>query len=76
MKRKKFGASSGLQIVICNHAASNGNVIDLAQKGTRSQRGTTRLSGSTSTLEHIKRLSAPYGTVIDIRDGVGYVRMP
>lgn len=26
MKRKKFGASSGLQIVICNHAASNGNV--------------------------------------------------
>ncbi len=26
MKRKKFGASSGLQIVICNHAVSNGNV--------------------------------------------------
>lgn len=49
--------------------------IDLAQKGTRSQRGTPKLSRSTSTLEHIKRLSEPYGTIIEIRDGVGYVKI-
>lgn len=49
--------------------------IDLAQKGTHFQRGTPKSSGSTSTLEHIKRLSEPYGTIIEIRDGVGYVKM-
>ncbi len=50
--------------------------IDLAQKGTRSQRGIPKLSKSASALEHLAALSAPYGTVIDIVDGIGIVKMP
>lgn len=49
--------------------------IDLAQKGTRSQRGTPKLSHDNATLEHIRKLSEPYGTVIDIKNGVGKVKM-
>lgn len=50
--------------------------IDLAQKGTRSQRGIPTLSHSNATLEHVKTLSAPFGTQIEIKDGVGRVLMP
>ncbi len=49
--------------------------IDLAQKGTRSRRGIPTLSGSGATLEHLRELSLPYGTEIEIRDGKGYVRL-
>ncbi len=49
--------------------------IDLAQKGTRSERGIPKLSGSKATLEHIARLSEPYGTKIEIQDGVGIIKM-
>ncbi|WP_300914551.1 CapA family protein, partial [Turicimonas muris] len=47
--------------------------IDLAQKGTRSQRGIPSLSGSEETLKHIQKLSEPYGTKIEIKDGKGYL---
>lgn len=47
--------------------------IDLAQKGTRSERGIPKLSQSKATLEHIAHLSEPYGTKIEIRDGIGYI---
>ena len=47
--------------------------IDLAQKGTRSQRGIPSLSGSEDTLKHIQNLSEPFGTKIEIRDGKGYL---
>ena len=50
--------------------------IDLAQKGTRSQRGIPKLSGSEATLEHLQKISEPYGTKIEIRDGKGYISMP
>lgn len=52
--------------------------IDLAQKGTRSERGIPKLStadAAKATLEHIARLSEAYGTAIEIKDGVGYIRM-
>ncbi len=49
--------------------------IDLAQKGTRSQRGIPSLSHSEATLQHLQKLSAPYGTQFEIRNGVGFVKL-
>ena len=37
------------------------------------QRGWPHLDGNEETLRHLARLSAPYGTKIEIRDGVGEV---
>lgn len=49
--------------------------IDLSQKGTRSERGIPKLSRSQATLEHLQKLSEPYGTQIEIQDGVGYIKL-
>ena len=47
--------------------------IDLGMKASRGTRGLPVLSGCEETLKYLAELSAPYGTRIDIRDGVGHV---
>lgn len=49
--------------------------ISLGMKDPRSVRGLPRLSRDDSTLERLAGLSLPYGTQIDIEDGVGRVRL-
>lgn len=49
--------------------------IDLAQHGTRSQRGIPKLSRSNAALEHLRKLSERYGTDIEIREGVGILQL-
>lgn len=49
--------------------------IDLAQHGTRSRRGIPTLSHSNAALEHLRKLSERYGTDIEIRDGVGCLKL-
>lgn len=49
--------------------------IDLAMKASRAQRGLPRLSHDTDTLQYLQSLSEPYGTVIDIQDGMGTIRL-
>ena len=47
--------------------------IDLGMKKKRSQKGIPTLTDDISILEHLQKLSEPYNTKIDIRDGVGYI---
>ena len=47
--------------------------IELGMEKPRSQKGVPVLNGSEETLRYLDRLSAPYGTKIEIRDGVGYM---
>lgn len=47
--------------------------IDLGMKCSRGTRGLPALSGDRETLEYLASLSAPYGTKIEIRDGVGHI---
>lgn len=47
--------------------------IELGQKLARCQKGCPVLSGSEETLQYLADLSKPYGTEIEIKDGVGYV---
>ena len=47
--------------------------IELGQKLPRCQKGCPVLNGSEETLQYLADLSKPYGTDIEIRDGVGYV---
>ena len=49
--------------------------ISLGMKDPRSVRGLPRLSHDESTLLRLADLSSPYGTQIDIADGVGTVRL-
>ena len=49
--------------------------IDLGQHKPRSQKGVPVLSGSEEVLKYMAKLSAPYGTEIDIADGVGTIRL-
>ena len=49
--------------------------IDLGMKCSRGTRGVPRLSKNEATLRYLADLSAPYGTRIDVRDGVGYVEL-
>ena len=49
--------------------------IELGQKLSRWQKGCPVLSGSEETLQYLADLSKPYGTQIEIRDGVGYVKL-
>ena len=49
--------------------------IDLGMKASRSQRGLPRLSGDKDTLCYLQSLSAPFGTTIEIKDGVGTIRL-
>ena len=47
--------------------------IELGQKLARCQKGCPVLNGSEETLQYLADLSKPYGTQIQIKDGVGYV---
>lgn len=47
--------------------------ITLGMGEKRSRLGTPRLSGNEETLRHLARLSEPYGTKIEIKDGIGII---
>lgn len=47
--------------------------IDLGMGRKRSQKGVPVMSGNERVLEYLAGLSRPYGTEIEIRDGVGYI---
>ena len=49
--------------------------IDLGMELPRSQKGVPVLNGSEETLHYMQDLCKPYGTEMDIRDGVGIVRL-
>ena len=49
--------------------------IELGQKMSRWQKGCPVLNGSEETLQYLADLSKPYGTEMEIRDGVGYVKL-
>lgn len=49
--------------------------IDLGQHKPRSQKGVPVLSGDEAVLKYMAELSAPYGTQIDIENGVGTIRV-
>ena len=48
--------------------------ITLGQEKKRSQKGRPVMNKSVETLQYLAKLSEPYGTKIDIVDGVGYIR--
>lgn len=47
--------------------------VTLHMDKSRAQKGLPELSGSEETLAYLDSLSKPYGTDIEIRDGVGYI---
>lgn len=49
--------------------------IELGFGLSRYQRGWPRLSKNTEILEHLQQLSKPFGTIIDIEEGVGKLRI-
>lgn len=49
--------------------------IELNQKASRAQRGVPKLSNFETTLQYLSELSKPYGTEIEVKDGVGYVKL-
>lgn len=49
--------------------------IELGMDRKRSQKGVPVLSGDEKVLKYLARLSAPYGTEIEIRDGVGRIQI-
>ena len=49
--------------------------IDLGMKMSRGQRGLPRLSGDEDTLRYLQSLSEPFGTKIEIKDGVGMIHL-
>ena len=59
-------------------AAPRLHPVDLAHEVPRSQRGTPRMaSGETARriLENVAALPAPYGTRVEIEDGIGIIRV-
>ena len=48
--------------------------VTLGQEKKRSQKGRPVMNKSEETLQYLAKLSEPYGTKIDIVDGVGYIR--
>lgn len=48
--------------------------VTLNMEKARSQKGRPVMNKSEETLKYLAKLSEPYGTAIEIRDGVGYVR--
>lgn len=50
--------------------------VELGMDKPRSQRGVPVMNGSTETLAYLQKLSAPFGTEIQIKDGVGYINIP
>ena len=61
--RWQDGALAGLELV----------PVELGFGQPRARRGTPRLSADPAILRHLAELSAPYGTRIDIGDGIGRV---
>lgn len=49
--------------------------IDLGMKQPRSRRGWPKLSSRNDILEHLQKLSLPFGTSIQIADGIGKVKL-
>lgn len=49
--------------------------ISLGMERVRSQKGVPVMTGDEKVLEYLAELSAPYGTAMEIRDGVGYIRL-
>ena len=49
--------------------------ISLGMERVRSQKGVPVMTGDEKVLEYLAELSAPYGTAMEIRDGVGYIRV-
>jgi len=47
--------------------------IDLGMHKSRSQKGVPVLSGDEEVLQYMQKLSEPYGTKIEIKDGVGII---
>lgn len=69
------------QSVMAGWTIENGQVteirlypIALGMEKKRSQKGVPVLTGDEGVLHYLSELSAPYGTEIVIRDGVGYIR--
>ena len=48
---------------------------DLGMEKPRSQKGVPVLNGSVEILEYMRELCKPFGTEIDIQDGIGIVRL-
>ena len=48
--------------------------VNLGMELPRSQKGRPVLSHDESWLEYLAKLSKPYGTNIEIKDGVGYIK--
>lgn len=49
--------------------------VELGMAKTRGQRGVPVMNDSTETLEYLQKLCKPFGTEIEIKDGVGYIPM-
>ena len=49
--------------------------ISLGMKLPRSQKGVPVLTGDEEVLHYLQKLSEPYGTKIQIKDGVGTIQM-
>ena len=49
--------------------------ISLGMERVCSQKGVPVMTGDEKVLEYLAELSAPYGTAMEIRDGVGYIRL-
>ena len=49
--------------------------VELGMEKPRSQRGVPVMNQSAETLEYLQKLSAPFGTAIEIKDGVGYINI-
>lgn len=49
--------------------------VELGMDKPRSQKGVPVMNKSEETLKYLKELSEPFGTEIEINDGVGYIRL-
>ena len=50
--------------------------VELGMEKSRGQKGVPVMNKSTETLEYLEKLCKPFGTQIEIKDGVGYIQMP
>lgn len=49
--------------------------VELGMEKPRSQKGVPVMNKSEKTLTYLQELCAPYGTKIEIKDGIGYIRV-
>lgn len=49
--------------------------VELGMKNSRGQKGVPVMNHSRETLEYLQTLCEPFGTKIEIEDGVGYIRV-